>query len=69
MADTLLSPGQTIRFRIDPPNDAAPTERVEVFAKVVWSRKVADAEYRFGGRWASEDEERVRSLVERVARE
>lgn len=63
-SDRLLAPGQTIRFRIQPP-DA--DDRVDVFAQVVWSTKVDEVEYRFGGRWASTDDEVLRSLVEQVA--
>ncbi|MFW6261428.1 MAG: GGDEF domain-containing protein [Spirochaetota bacterium] len=68
-AETLLAPGQTIRFRITPPGETAIEGQVEAIAKVVWSRKVDELEYRFGGRWASADADVVDSLIERVASE
>ena len=68
-AETLLAPGQTIRFRITPPGEPAIEGQVEAIAKVIWSRKVDELEYRFGGRWASADAEVVDSLIERVASE
>ncbi len=68
-AETLLAPGQTIRFRITPPGEPAIEGQVEAIAKVVWSRKVDELEYRFGGRWASADADVVDSLIERVASE
>ena len=66
-AETLLAPGQTIRFRIIPPDARTGETQVEVIAKVVWSRKVDELEYRFGGRWASADAEVLDSLIEKVA--
>ncbi|MFW5737373.1 MAG: GGDEF domain-containing protein, partial [Spirochaetota bacterium] len=68
-AETLLAPGQTIRFRITPPGETAIEGQVEAIAKVVWSRKVDELQYRFGGRWASADADVVDSLIERVASE
>lgn len=68
-AETLLSPGQTIRFRITPPGHPAESMQVEAIAKVVWSRKVDELEYRFGGRWASTDAGVLDSLIEKVASE
>lgn len=66
-AETLLAPGQTIRFRITPPDSATDTTQVEAIARIVWSRKVDDVEYRLGGRWASADAEGLESLIRQVA--
>ncbi|MFP4112831.1 MAG: diguanylate cyclase [Spirochaetota bacterium] len=69
-ADTLLTPGQVVRFCIRPPSEAMAKakadESVEVFAQVVWSRQIGDLEYRSGGRWTAEDDERIRTILEQI---
>ena len=67
-ASALPQPGEMLRFLIVAEEDEieAPVE-VEVYAQVVWSRKLDDYEYRFGGRWESTDEELVTSLMKQAS--
>ncbi|TVQ27355.1 MAG: diguanylate cyclase [Spirochaetaceae bacterium] len=62
-AETLATPGQTIRLRV---RDDEGGTVYEIAARVVWSRKAGKA-YRFGGAWAATDEDILQSLIDRVA--
>jgi diguanylate cyclase (GGDEF)-like protein len=65
---TLPRPGQTLRFRIVPDDDdVEETQELEVFAQVVWSHKLDEVQYRFGGRWEATDDELVTSLMRQVS--
>lgn len=66
-ADTLLSPGQTMKFRIASPDSPLGHDRFEVLAQVIWSRKVDDLEYRVGGQWAAADAEVLQSLIAHIS--
>ncbi|MFW6289081.1 MAG: GGDEF domain-containing protein [Spirochaetota bacterium] len=68
-AATLLTPGQTIKFRIASPDSPHGPDRIEILAQVIWSRKVDGREYRVGGRWAAADTEVLQSLIARVSGE
>ncbi len=68
-ADTLLAPGQTMKFRIASPDSPLGSQRLEVLAQVIWSRKVDDLEYRVGGRWAAADKDVLQSLIEHISGE
>ena len=67
-AETLLSPGQNVRFWIEDPQ-GPDAHGIEVIAQVVWSRKVDHARYRVGGRWHDVDESQLNTLIERVSGE
>ncbi len=67
LAGVRFAPGQTVRFRIVVDETESATEQIEVLAKIIWDRKIRDSEYRFGGRWETDDPAVVHTLVEHVA--
>ena len=66
LAGVRLPPGKTIRFRIMPRRDLSGTDQIDVYAQIIWDRKVDDREYQFGGKWETDDTDSLQSLIEQV---
>jgi two-component system, cell cycle response regulator len=59
-AHRLLAPGARVRFRFSVTDESG---GFEIVARVVWSRKMNEDAYQFGGAWTSEDSELIETLV------